>query len=190
MEMMTMKRILVYNSKGGVGKTTLSLILAELLKDSGIKVRLIDMDPNGSTTVTKSLREDAHDDLNPEVEIVDTAPLAPERMKAVAKTANLIVIVTTPGILDLARTIDTMREMPKGCLIVLNQVRIATPLAKNALEEDSQLRVEAKKRGHKVLKNYLGMKSGFQLFPFKGIKGLERADLAAATKLATEIMSS
>lgn len=45
-----MKRISIYNRKGGTGKTVLSLLLSRYLNASGYRVLAIDLDPQGSLT--------------------------------------------------------------------------------------------------------------------------------------------
>ena len=42
-----MSVISVSNSKGGAGKTTLAMILADQLVENGLSVAVIDADPNG-----------------------------------------------------------------------------------------------------------------------------------------------
>ncbi|MEN3039738.1 MAG: ParA family protein [Candidatus Kryptonium sp.] len=47
-----MKVFGVVNQKGGIGKTTLCFNLSTLLRDKGVKVFLIDLDPQASLTIT------------------------------------------------------------------------------------------------------------------------------------------
>lgn len=50
------KRLAVYNLKGGTGKTTSSVSLASALADQGLKVALVDADPQGSVGVSFGLK--------------------------------------------------------------------------------------------------------------------------------------
>jgi len=47
-----MKTLSIINQKGGVGKTTITFNLGHLLSESGIKVLLIDMDPQSNLTLS------------------------------------------------------------------------------------------------------------------------------------------
>jgi len=53
-----MKTIAVANQKGGVGKTTSTLALASAIANKGYKVCLVDLDPQGSLTLSLGLNPD------------------------------------------------------------------------------------------------------------------------------------
>lgn len=52
-----MKVISLINQKGGVGKTTSALTIADILGDQGKKVLLIDLDPQGNSTSTSGVEK-------------------------------------------------------------------------------------------------------------------------------------
>jgi chromosome partitioning protein len=67
-----MKRIAFFNNKGGVGKTTLVYHLAHMMVDQGLRVLMVDLDPQSNLT-TMCLSEERLEELWPEtVEHPDT----------------------------------------------------------------------------------------------------------------------
>ncbi len=58
-----MRTIAVSNFKGGVGKTTTTRILGDILAESGLRVLLVDLDPQCSLTGACGLREAADDNM-------------------------------------------------------------------------------------------------------------------------------
>lgn len=59
-----MQRIIVLNTKGGCGKTTIATNLASVYADSGLSVSLMDYDPQGSSTRWLSLRSAERPSIN------------------------------------------------------------------------------------------------------------------------------
>lgn len=55
-----MIRVVVSNQRGGVGKTTTALTFARFLADDGLKVLLIDTDPQGSVEMALGLKAERH----------------------------------------------------------------------------------------------------------------------------------
>lgn len=49
---MDSKTIVIANQKGGVGKTTTAVTMASILKNKGLKILLVDADPQGNSTDT------------------------------------------------------------------------------------------------------------------------------------------
>lgn len=89
--------------KGGVGKTTLAVVLAETLSRAlpeGESALLLDLDPQGSA---ESYVEDT-DDLQTRFEAVKfrTAGQVPRLIRDLAAGEQIVVIDTPPGFLDVA----------------------------------------------------------------------------------------
>lgn len=105
------------NGKGGVGKTTLSTLVAAVLKETNFSVSIDDRDPQkGATTDAGSFGIPTGQ--SGEYVIIDTAPNleAPSTIEAI-KTADFLVLVTTPSSKDLDTTLETAR--------IIQQIRTA-----------------------------------------------------------------
>ncbi len=109
----------VLQQKGGVGKTTLSLNMAEYFAKAGERVLLVDADPQGSALAWSAEREDPcpfsvigkavpnlHKDL-PELAqgydrvIIDGAPRNNELMRSCILASELVLMPVQPSKLDI-----------------------------------------------------------------------------------------
>lgn len=89
-----MKTISFINSKGGVGKTTLSVNLAAYLRNQNKKVLLVDADPQGSLRDWKEAAEGNNDF---EITIADRKQVLSQLPKLIKKSDYDFVIVDTVG---------------------------------------------------------------------------------------------
>lgn len=142
MQNRTLKTLAVVAQKGGVGKTTLAVNLAILAVKDGLRVALVDTDPQASAAGWWKTRQ--ADDLVmierdaamlPDIQkmaqaegfdllIVDTRPSVEGETLRAAKAATAAIIPTRPGILDLraiASTANVIRSADCPACIVLNQ---------------------------------------------------------------------
>lgn len=149
------KIILITHQKGGVGKSTLTFNLATNLKDSA-KIGIIDIDSQGSLS---QISEVAKVDILPKESIkklssldydfifIDTPPYLVENLKELCNLANLIIIPTKAGVLDLFAIKSTI-EIIKGtknehkAMIVLNMVKHNSSLTDDVLKELSKLNIK------------------------------------------------
>lgn len=143
-----MKIILITHQKGGVGKSTLTFNLANNLAKKA-KVAVLDFDLQGSLSQIKSkvtnfdiiTFEGTTDEiLNLEYDFIfiDTPPYLSDKLDSLMKIADLIIIPTKAGILDLLAiksTIDLIHSTNKtnSSLIVFNMIKPNTTLTLDIL---------------------------------------------------------
>lgn len=138
-----MKTVAIASAKGGSGKTTLTLNLAVLASEGGLRTAILDLDPQGSAADWRQVR--SKDKRIPTVDAVkpaklvdvvaahrrdatdwlflDTPPNADrETLRAIA-LADFTVVPVRPAPLDLQsarRTLDAMAERGTPYVAVLN----------------------------------------------------------------------
>lgn len=122
-----MKKITLIAQKGGAGKTTLAIHLAVAAKSSGLKIAIIDIDPQRSAVTWANLREDtsipvagvlsmeivetlrmAEDDKF-DLIIIDTPPHTAPIVTKIAEAVDYIIIPCQPSLLDIDATSSTSR---------------------------------------------------------------------------------
>ncbi len=131
-------RISFVHTKGGVGKTTSSILLATAAANQGIPVEFFDADPQGSAARWAEVAEKRKDPLEFNVEqigasqlrnrpnlagwqIVDTPPGNAREIQAAIDTSDLIIVPTHPSPIDIDRvwpTLDTLVHRMVGVLLV------------------------------------------------------------------------
>ena len=115
------KTVAFVNLKGGVGKTTSAIGTAEALARLGHTVTVRDADPSGAATLW------AHKALSA------GRPL-PCGVEAAVDAADLVLLVTTTGPIDLERMLETNRQINKPSSVLLTQTRYGTRSLRHAEE--------------------------------------------------------
>ncbi|WP_105982114.1 ParA family protein [Nonlabens agnitus] len=149
--------ILITHQKGGVGKSTLTFNLALNLADNA-KVAIIDFDAQGSLMQLQSTRTtmdilespadlDSISSLGYDFIFIDTPPYLSSSLPQLISVADLIVVPTKAGILDLMAINSTIlmieeRRRLENTLIVLSMVKPNTTLTLDVLIELNKLNVK------------------------------------------------
>ena len=143
-----MQRIVVINTKGGCGKTTVSTNLASYYASKGFNTALFDYDPQGSSMRWLKLRDSNMPDIygvvahknaakavtmswqlrlptETERVIIDTPPgLKGPELKEQLKGADKILIPVLPSPLDIFATADFIRDLLLDVKVRLNQTNV------------------------------------------------------------------
>ena len=148
-----MKVISLVSAKGGAGKSTISVNLAALYAVSGIRVGLIDLDPQATASTWHSIRASTDIDLivahpptleraisqlrnaDAQVAIVDTPPQHSTAAAAAVRASTLVVVPARPSAFDLAAIRETAELVRHtGCQVVsvLNAVPPSSTVATQA----------------------------------------------------------
>lgn len=152
------KIILTTHQKGGVGKSTLSFNLAANLKESA-KVCIIDFDAQGSLYQVRDLsdvpiflgdqlKEIQNSDFD--FIFIDTPPYLSNKLPELCNLADVIIIPTKAGVLDLLAiksTIDIIEQSGNEdkAVIVFNMVKPNTTLTDEIKDQLNEYNVRVSK---------------------------------------------
>jgi MinD-like ATPase involved in chromosome partitioning or flagellar assembly len=133
-------RVALIAKKGGVGKSTLSLLLHTALRQAGRTVSLIDWDIQGTSTKSLALLGQPTGVENAEICIYDTPPSLDHPATATAiRNSSLCLVVTSPSPADVWEAEEAVRfaaaANPNAAVrVVFNKVRKGTLLGRLADE--------------------------------------------------------
>ncbi|WP_234731332.1 ParA family protein [Acidocella facilis] len=192
-----MQIITIAATKGGVGKTTLATALATaaLVARPGIRVGLVDLDPQGSLTDWWNRRDKREPQLlrQPEGDfrfdtagaraagfdliVIDCPPGFSDILADAIATADLVLIPTGPSMIDLdaiewAETLAETFSMTRH--FVLNQAIYRSRLAGRAVRELSE-------RGH-LLRQVVHHRVAIAEAMRKGLTAIEAEPTGAAAR--------
>jgi chromosome partitioning protein len=142
------KIILITHQKGGVGKSTLAFNLAQNIA-SGAKVGVLDFDLQGSLSQIKELVTDFDvipfkENLDSILELdydfifIDTPPYLTNHLSKLISIADLIIVPTKAGILDLLAIKSTLslieqEQRTEDTIVVFNMIKPNTTLTLDIL---------------------------------------------------------
>ncbi len=185
------------NYKGGVGKTTLTLLLAFAFEQSGKTVGIIDNDPQGTATKTIKLLQAKNktkiqitkDPKEFDIVLVDTAPQLDKKLAGSVAIANKIVLVVSPSPATLwssKETSDYIQSHIKAKTqprLLFNAVKPNTLLAKLIDETTKQI-------GMKRYQNIIYDSVAYQTLTLRGWHSLSAKQKQQIQQLAIEIITS
>jgi chromosome partitioning protein len=187
--------IVLCNGKGGTGKTTMAVLLAQTLAEAGKTTALLDLDPQHTATYwlqesdgSKVAIYDQRQASTYEAVLVDTAPRL-DSIRPALTPGSLIVLVSSPSPADLWSTRDTAEairpHLSKGSRLRLlfNGVSAHTVLAR-------ELPDLAKRIGVKPLASTISRRQCYQHAALLGWRALDQAAREELYKAALEIVTA
>jgi chromosome partitioning protein len=151
--------ITVAQQKGGAGKTTLAAHLAVAWAEAGLRVAVVDIDPQASLTRWFEARREALGDavgidhvqitgwraqreverlaLDHDVVVIDSPPHMEIEARVAVRSAHLVVVPVQPSPMDLwatKPTLDLARQEKVATLLVINRVPPRAKLADALVE--------------------------------------------------------
>jgi chromosome partitioning protein len=181
-------RIAFVNGKGGVGKTTTSMLIAAALQEARQVVSIEDRDPQKSATTAAGIFG-LPLGSNGDTVIIDTAPtLQMQSTIEAVRIADLVILVTTPSPLDLATTAATaqriLAERPSG------PVRVLFNLVQTNNRFFEEMPEIAKEIPFPALKNFLVRRTAYQVAQLGGWRSIPSAMREDVIRVTLEIVSA
>ena len=142
--------ITLTHQKGGVGKSTLAVNLANSFKEN-VSVGIMDIDPQGTIVqLSKMIKgidiipyTDNFSGLHQDVLFIDTPPYLTNNLPAIINASDLVLIPTKAGIADLMAiraTISLIKKVQEQNLklkaaVVFNMIKHGTTLTEEVREQ-------------------------------------------------------
>jgi chromosome partitioning protein len=147
------KTIAILSQKGGAGKTTLTVHLAVAAVEAGLRVAVVDLDPQATARRWGDKRQAPEPEVvgdhaarlpqliaaaaenGADLLLIDSAPNADQASLAAARSADLIMIPCRPAAFDLEAietTLDLVALAKKPAAVVLNAAPIRSAIVVEA----------------------------------------------------------
>lgn len=139
----------IVNTKGGVGKTTTALYLAEAMRRTGRSVSVWDADPQGSASdwdmnartngtsldfpvesvnLATLKRRGEHENVT----IIDSPPGDPQVITAITERADYVIVPVDASLMDLKRAKATLNSLTAPAALLFCKTNERTQLYKEA----------------------------------------------------------
>lgn len=182
--------ITILAKKGGVGKSTISLLLYEAFRHAGKTVSIHDWDLQGTSTKALELINSSKPERDRQAAIViwDTPPSLDHTATATAvRNADIMLVVTSPAPADIWEAEDAVRfvrtrNAKTTVRVIFNKVRKATVLGRLVEESAKQISVPA-------LPATLSGRECYQHAVAQGWKALDGAAREEVLQLAVALLS-
>lgn len=182
-------KIVFANGKGGVGKSTLALLIALAAKEAGRPALIKDKDPQQTLMLTLKALEFDVNPIEHCIQIMDTPPaLASKAFADSVKDSDLVIVPSGPSpadVLATAATADALKSLNalKKTRLIFNRVKPNTKLS-------SSISSLGKRTGLISLNAFLVDRQCYQHAFLEGWKGLTKEAKEEAYKLALEVFTT
>lgn len=185
-------KIAICNGKGGIGKTTTTLLLGLAFAQTSHRVGLIDRDSQGTLSkIAEGMEglEIVKPNTSYDVILIDTPPRPPKEAGPIIESvqeADITLLVSSPYPVDLWTTIDTANLIQSynttkdNTRVLFNKVRPGTIWGR----EVEQIKA---KIGLPVLNTMLQLRECYSRVALLGWKALEREAREEVVKVALEL---
>lgn len=188
--------ITLLNQKGGVGKTTITLLLGGILKHAGYNVAIDDRDPQGSARFFSEAFDVPMIRDAPEAEYILTDTPGHLRIEGTVEQeltelvvrSDTIILVTEKspasihGSLPMARLINARKRDTAKAFVLFNRIRSVTAIGK---QDGADI---AQDLGLKPLGNELPLTAAYENAFVHGLNGITGKHREQLLNLALEIM--
>ena len=176
--------------KGGVGKSTISILLYEAFRQAGKTVSIHDWDAQGTSSKALELITGQQPVIDRKADIViyDTPPSLDHTATATAvRNADIVLVITSPSPADIWEAEEAVRFVqsrnPKATVrVVFNKVRKATVLGRLVDESAKQVSVPS-------LPVTLSARECYQHAVAQGWKALDGAAREEVLQLTVALLS-